>query len=73
MFSVFLLNCKSRDASTTWQELIRKPLFAHFLLFAHFQEYHRNHEEKLRVYLGDAVTKLQTFVWIFNDVSRVTT
>ena len=67
MFSVFLLNCKSGDASTTWQELIRKSLFAHF------QEYHRNHEEKLRVYLGDAVTKLQTFVWIFNDVSRVTT
>ena len=23
--------------------------------------------------LGDAVTKLQTFVWIFNHVSRVTT
>ena len=33
-------------------------------IFAHFQEYHRNCEKKKRVYmvLGDAVTKLQTYV-----------
>ena len=31
--------------------------------------------KKLRVYMvwGDAATKLQTFVWIFNHVSRVIT
>ena len=39
------------------------------------QEYHRNREKNLRVYMvfGDVVTKLQTFVWIFNHVSRVIT
>ena len=44
-------------------------------MFTHFQEYQRNREKKLKVYmvLGDAVTKLQTFVWIFNYVSRVIT
>ena len=42
---------------------------------AHFQECHRNREKKLGVYMvwGDAVTKLQTFVWIFNHASRIIT
>ena len=41
-------------------------------MFTHFLEYQRNREKKLKVYmvLGDAVTKLQTFVWIFNYVSN---
>ena len=45
-------------------------------MFAHFQEYHRNREKKIRVYIivsGDAVTKLQTFVWILNHVSTAIT
>ena len=43
-------------------------------MFAHFQEYHRNHE-KIRVYmvLQDTVIKLQTFTWIFKYVPRVIT
>ena len=44
-------------------------------MFAHFQEYHRNGEKNLRarfcMVLGEAVTKLQRSVWIFNQVSRV--
>ena len=66
-FSVFLLNCKIRHASTTWKELIRKSLC--LPIFRNITEI----TKKRRVYLGDAVTKLQTFVWIFNHVSRVTT
>ena len=66
-FSVFCLNCKIRHASTNWKELIRKslclPIFRNITEIA----------KKLRVYLGDPVTKLQTFVWIFNHVLRVTT
>ena len=46
-------------------------------VFVCFQEYHRNSEKKLRVYmvLGEieAVTKLQMFVWIFKHVLRVIT
>ena len=40
--------------------------------FAHFKEYHGNHKKILRVYmiLGDAVSKLETFVWILNHISR---
>ena len=66
-FSVFLLNCKIRHASTTWKELIRKSLC--LPIFRNITEI----TKKRRVYLGDAVTKLQTFVWIFKHVSRVTT
>ena len=66
-FSVFLLNCKIRHASTTWKELIGKSLC--LPIFRNITEI----TKKRRVYLGDAVTKLQTFVWIFNHVSRVTT
>ena len=43
-------------------------------VFVCFQEYHRNSEKKLRVYmvLGEieAVTKLQMFVWIFKHVFK---
>ena len=66
-FSVFLLNCKIRHATTTWKELIRKALC--LPIFRNITEI----TKKRRVYLGDAVIKLQTFVWIFNHVSRVTT
>ena len=57
-FSVFLLNCKIRHASSTWKELIRKSLC--LPIFRNITEV----VKKLRVYmvLGDAVTKLQTFV-----------
>ena len=56
-FSVFLLNCKIRHASSTWKELIRKSLC--LPIFRNITEV----VQKLRVYmvLGDAVTKLQTF------------
>ena len=55
-FSVFLLNCKIRHASSTWKELIRKSLC--LPIFRNITEV----VKKLRVYmvLGDAVTKLQT-------------
>ena len=68
-FSVFLLDCKIRHESSTWKELIRKSLC--LPLFRNITEI----VKKLRVYMvwGDAVTKLQTFVWIFNHVSRVIT
>ena len=68
-FSVFLLNCKIRHASSTWKELIRKSLC--LPIFSNITEI----VKKLRVYvvLEDAVTKLQRFVWIFNHVSRVIT
>ena len=57
-FSVFLLNCKIRHASSTWKELIRKSLC--LPIFRNITEV----VKKLSVYmvLGDAVTKLQTFV-----------
>ena len=56
-FSVFLLNCKIRHASSTWKELIRKSLC--LPIFRNITEV----VKKLRVYmvLGDAVTKLKTF------------
>ena len=57
-FSVFLLNCKIRHASSTWKELIRKSLC--LPIFRNITEV----VKKLRVYmvLGEAVTQLQTFV-----------
>ena len=57
---------KIRHASTAWKELIRKSLCLPV------QEYHRNREKKLRVYmvLGDVFTKL-LYGSIFNHVSRV--
>ena len=40
-------------------------------MFAQFKEYHRNHKKfKSYMILGDAVSKLQTFVWILNHISR---
>ena len=37
-------------------------------MFAHFREYYGNHKN---VYdFGDDVSKLQTFVWILNNISR---
>ena len=39
-------------------------------MFAHFQKYHRNHEKKNSLFVGSC-HKLQTFVWMFNHVSRV--
>ena len=40
-------------------------------MFAHFKDYHGN-QKILRVYivLGDAVSKLETFVWILKHISR---
>ena len=40
-------------------------------MFAHFKEYHGN-KKNLRVYMiwGDAVSKLETFEWILNHISR---
>ena len=65
----FYLNYKIRHASTTWKELIRKSLC--LPIFRNITEI----VKKLRVYmvLGDDVTKLQRFVWLFNHVSRVIT
>ena len=42
-------------------------------MFAHFKEYHGNHKKMLGVYmiLGDAVSKLETFVWILNQNFKV--
>ena len=41
-------------------------------VLAHFKEYHGNHKKILRVnmVLGDAVSKLEAFVWILNHISR---
>ena len=41
-------------------------------MFAHFKGYHGNHKKILRVYmvLGDAVSKLETFVWILKHILR---
>ena len=41
-------------------------------MFAHFKQYYGNHKKVLRIYmiLGDAVSKLEMFVWILNHISR---
>ena len=43
-------------------------------MFAHFKVYHGNHKNFKSLYdLGDAVSKLETFVWILlilNHISR---
>ena len=67
LFSVFQLNCKIRHASTTWKELIRKSLC--LPIFRNITEI----VKKLIVNMvfGDAVTKIQTFVWIFKHCVRV--
>ena len=68
---IFLLNCKIRHASTTWKEVIRKPLCLPLL---------RNITEIVKkvksLYgFGGRFHKIteQRFVWIFNHVSRVIT
>ena len=41
-------------------------------LFGHLKEYQRNHK-KVKTYMtlgDDAVSKLETFVWIFKHISR---
>ena len=50
----------------------RPPKPYKLLMFAHFKEYHRNHKnfKSLYMILGDAVSQLQTFVWILNHISR---
>ena len=42
---------------------------------ANFTVYQKNGKNIVKSFIvfGDAVTKLQTFVWIFNGVSRVLT
>ena len=42
-------------------------------MFAPFKEYHGNHkvfQEFKYMILGDVVSKLKTFVWILNHISR---
>ena len=47
-------------------------LLSEITMFAYFKEYHGNHENILRVYmvLGDAVSILETFVWILSLIPR---
>ena len=40
-------------------------------MFAHFKEYHGNHKKFKSLYdSGDAVSKLQTSVWVLNHITR---
>ena len=64
----------------TYSECVFRPVMylkdaeMKIAVFAHFKEYHRNHKI-LRIYMvfGDAVSKLQTFVWIAKHISRFIT
>ena len=66
IFHQFCENCKIPSCTYYWKEAEMK-----ITMFAHFKEYHGNHEI-FRVYmvLGDAVSKLETFVWILSHISR---
>ena len=68
-FSVFLLNCKIRHASSTWKELIRKSLC--LPIFRNITETVK--EIKSLYGFRGRYNKLQTFVWIVNHVLRVIT
>ena len=68
----FVTTARSCHSVTIWKKLRWK---SHNITLSHFKEYHRNQKKKLKVYmvLGDAVSTLQMFVWIWNHVSRTIT
>ena len=59
-------NCKTPSCTYNLKEAAMK-----IAMFAHFKEYHGNHKNFKSLYgFWDAVSKLETPVWILNHVSR---